>query len=225
MDGAYPARPADTAARRRALQVKRGVDVVVSLLGLILGLVPLLAIGLAIRTTSPGPVLFRQKRVGRDGRLFEIVKFRTVRADETDPTGLRSIVPDDGRLTGLGQWLRSTGLDELPQLYNVLRGDMSLVGPRPMVDGMLACGRDYRELVPFYAFRQQMTPGLSGLAQVSGYRGTVADERSAMRRIELDCTYIQQFSLGGDLAIIAASTVQLLANIVGIDRGPAPDPT
>jgi polysaccharide biosynthesis protein PslA len=213
---AYPVAPVDSAARRRAFRVKRAVDIVVSLIGLVLGFVPLVMIAAAVRLTSTGPVFFLQQRVGRGGRPFEIVKFRTVRVDETDPSGLTSIAPDDAGLTPIGRWLRTTGLDELPQLYNVLKGDMSLVGPRPMVEGMLACGRDYRELVPYYAFRHLMPPGLSGLAQVSGYRGMVVDEHSAARRVELDCIYIQQFSIRLDLAIIGRSVLQLAGNIVGI---------
>lgn len=216
MSDGTPIAPPDSLARRRAIQVKRAIDVVLSLIGLILGILPLLLIATAIRATSAGPVLFRQQRVGGDGQPFEIVKFRTVLAGETDPTGLTSVAPDDARLTPIGGWLRATGLDELPQLYNVLTGDMSLVGPRPMVEGMRACGSDYRDLVPYYAFRHLMAPGLSGLAQVSGYRGMVADEHSAVRRIELDCIYIQRFSVGLDLAIIARSLLQLAGNIVGV---------
>lgn len=215
VDGS-PVAPVDSLSRCRAMQVKRAVDVVFSLIGLVLGFLPLVLIAAAVRMTSTGPVLFRQQRLGRAGRPFEIVKFRTVRADETDPSGLRSISPGDASVTRVGRWLRATGLDELPQLYNVLKGDMSLVGPRPMVEGMLACDRDYRELVPYYAFRHLMPPGLSGLAQVSGHRGTVSDERSAERRIELDCIYIQRFSVGLDLAIIGRSVLQLAGNIVGV---------
>lgn len=218
MSNGMPISPPDDWLRHLALQLKRGLDIGLGLLGLALCALPLLAIGLAVRLTSPGPVLFRQSRVGLGGRPFEMLKFRSVQLEETDQAGLKAIVEGDGRLTPIGGWLRATGLDELPQLWNVLRGEMSLVGPRPMVLGMLACERDYRDLVPYYDFRQQMPPGLSGLAQVSGCRGTVADERSAVRRIELDCAYIQNFSLGLDLAIIARSCLQLVVNIAGVRR-------
>ena len=213
MSSGEPVVPRNDWRRRRALQLKRAMDVGLTLSGLVLCLLPLLVIAAAVRLTSPGPILFRQSRIGLGGRPFEMVKFRSVQVAAADPEGLLAIVEGDGRLTPIGGWLRATGLDELPQLWTVLRGEMSLVGPRPMVVGMLACDRDYRELVPFYDFRHHMPPGLSGLAQVSGCRGTVADERAAVRRIEYDCVYIQTFSLGLDLAIIARSCLQLMGNI------------
>lgn len=198
----FPVAPSETPERRRSLKLKRWFDIILAgLAGLVL-LLPLLMIAAAVRITSPGPILFRQSRVGQGGRLFTMLKFRTVRIEATDHSGLAQVETGDARLTPIGAFLRATSLDELPQLINILRGDMSIVGPRPMVAGQQAAGRDYREVVPYYDFRALMKPGLSGWAQANGLRGPTDDRDAAIARIEHDCAYIQNFSLRLDALII-----------------------
>lgn len=183
--------------------VKRGFDIVVASLG-IFALLPLFVlVALAIKLTSPGPVLFRQVREGERGRLIRIFKFRTMRIDQQDSSGVRQTLYADSRVTGLGRFLRAASIDELPQLVNVVLGDMSLVGPRPHVPGMLAAGRRYDELVPYYHQRRLMRPGVTGWAQANGLRGPTTDAASAIARIDHDLYYIENFSLWLDLKILA----------------------
>lgn len=197
-----PVAPEQTAARRRDMALKRALDVVLAGSALLLLALPLLCIGLAVKLTSPGPVLFRQARVGKGGKLFTMVKFRTVRIEETDSSGHAQLTTNDSRLTPIGGWLRGTSIDELPQLLNVLKGDMSLVGPRPMVLGQRVDGRDFREVVPYYDFRSTMKPGLSGWAQANGLRGPTDSVETSVARIDHDCAYIQNFSLKLDVIVI-----------------------
>jgi polysaccharide biosynthesis protein PslA len=184
------------------LSTKRLVDVVGAFAGLLLALPLLIAIGVAIKATSPGPVFFRQKRYGYHNRRFRIYKFRTMCVHLNDVTGTRQTRQDDTRVTPLGRIMRKYSLDELPQLINVLNGDMSLVGPRPHVPGMLAGGMLYERLTPYYFQRHNMRPGITGLAQVSGYRGSTEIPLSAIERLDRDLRYIEQWSLWFDLKII-----------------------
>jgi lipopolysaccharide/colanic/teichoic acid biosynthesis glycosyltransferase len=187
--------------REAQLVIKGGVDIFGALF-LTLCLAPVFVVlALLVRHSSPGPILFLQQREGQGGRLFVAYKFRTVFHDRADPSGLVQPIPGDGRVTPLGHFLRRSGLDELPQLLNVLRGDMSLIGPRPHVPGMIASGRPYRDLAPDYDRRLLMRPGITGWAQVSGFRGATTDEALARRRIEHDLAYIDNFSLLFDLKI------------------------
>ena len=170
--------------------LKRAVDVVGAAAGLVLMAVPMAVIAVAVRTTMGAPVLFRQRRPGRGGELFELIKFRTM----TDGDG-----DDADRLTRLGRWLRSTSLDELPELWNVLRGDMSLVGPRPLLV-------EYLELYsPEQARRHEVRPGLTGLAQVAGRNLVDWEERFA-----LDVRYVDEQSLGLDLRILGRTVLAVL---------------
>jgi lipopolysaccharide/colanic/teichoic acid biosynthesis glycosyltransferase len=190
------------------LSAKRAVDVVGASLGLLI-LAPLLfGIAIAIKITSPGPIFFRQKRYGYHNRRFWIYKFRTMYTHLGDHRGTRQATSDDPRVTPLGRILRKTSFDELPQLINVLVGDMSLVGPRPHVPGMLAGGRLYEELTPYYFQRHNMRPGITGLAQVSGYRGSTTAPLSAIERIDHDLQYIERWSLRLDLSIILRTVVR-----------------
>lgn len=191
------------APSRRSEALKRGLDLGLAGLALVWLAPLLLLLGLLVALDSPGPVLFRQERVGRHGRRFRMWKFRSMRIDSCDPSGLRQTVPQDGRLTRFGRLLRRYNFDELPQLVNVLMGDMSLVGPRPHVPDMRAAGMDYRELVPYYELRHSVAPGLTGWAQVNGLRGPSADPALARRRIDHDLAYIQNRSLRLDLRILA----------------------
>jgi Undecaprenyl-phosphate glucose phosphotransferase len=175
--------------------VKRTTDIVFSLLGLVI-LAPLFAaIAVAIKLTSPGPVLYRQERISLDGTLFEMFKFRSMRADAEAETGAVWARRDDPRRTWLGALLRSTSIDELPQLFNILRGQMSFVGPRPerpvFVD-------QFRERIPRYMLRHKVKCGLTGWAQVNGWRGNTSIEK----RIEYDIYYIENWSLSFDLKIL-----------------------
>lgn len=181
---------------------KRLFDVLASTTALIILAPVLLAVALAIKLTSNGPVLFRQQRYGLGGATFEILKFRTMYDDRSDAAGVIQAKANDSRVTPLGGWLRRTNIDELPQLINVLRGDMSLVGPRPHVRGMLAGGVPYEVLVPHYFDRCGTRPGLTGLAQVTGLRGSTRDARLAIDRIECDLAYIRNRSLLLDLRIL-----------------------
>jgi lipopolysaccharide/colanic/teichoic acid biosynthesis glycosyltransferase len=171
--------------------------------GLLLLVMPgVLLIALAIKLSSPGPVLFRQQRYGRHNSQFEILKFRTMFVHASDPSGVRQTCEFDPRVTPIGRLLRKSSLDELPQLWNVIRGDMSFVGPRPHVPGMLAGGIVYERLVPGYFERHRMRPGITGLAQVKGFRGSTADPARALARIEHDLEYVERWSIGLDLSIL-----------------------
>ena len=155
----------------------------------------LAAIALAIRLTSPGPVLLRQERMGLDGRRFTLLKFRTMRVDAETATGPVWARPDDERRTAVGGVLRRFNLDELPQLVNVLRGEMSLVGPRPERPVFV---EDFRRRIPGYMLRHKVKAGMTGWAQVNGWRG----DTSLEKRIEYDLFYIERWSLAFDLKIL-----------------------
>jgi lipopolysaccharide/colanic/teichoic acid biosynthesis glycosyltransferase len=191
-----------SAGRTVQLALKRLLDIVGALLALILLLPLLLLVAITIKATSPGPVLFVQNRPGLATRPFRILKFRTMHADRCDEAGTRQALEGDDRVTPLGRFLRRTSIDELPQLFNVLRGDMSLIGPRPHAAGMMAAGMLYEELAPYYFRRYAMRPGISGWAQAHGLRGPTIEAQSARSRIDHDLAYIQSFSLLLDLKIV-----------------------
>lgn len=214
MRDGVPVVPEASAGRAVQLLLKRVlIDLPLAVAALLVSLPLLVGVGLAIRLTSRGPALFSQARVGLNGQLFRMLKLRTVRIEDCDETGLRQVVERDGRVTRLGRWLRATSIDELPQLWNVLVGDMALVGPRPMVPGMRAAGTDYRDAVPYYDYRHRVRPGLSGWAQANGLRGPTGDLAAARRRIDHDCAYVQNFSLGLDVRIIVRTIVR--ASVTG----------
>ena len=197
-----PLAPAASKGRDAALVVKRVFDVSTASLALLVLLPLLLGIGLVIAATSRGPIAFTQLRTGFNGQPFRILKFRTMFADRGDATGLTQTTPEDGRVTPVGRLLRRTGLDELPQLVNVIAGQMSIVGPRPHPVRMLAADTDYDQLVPYYAMRHQMRPGITGWAQAHGLRGPTENAQRARARIDHDIAYIQNFSIRLDLKII-----------------------
>ena len=201
LEGGRPVAPKTTASRSSQLAIKRAIDLMLCLVALA-GLAPLLVVvALAVKVTSAGPVFYRQARPGLNGVPFQLLKFRSMHADRCDDGQLQA-TSDDERVTWVGRIIRATSIDELPQLWNVLVGEMSLVGPRPMVEGQKAAGQDYRELVPYYDFRLRMKPGLTGWAQAHGLRGPTDDAVRAIRRIEHDCAYIQNFSVGLDIRTI-----------------------
>ncbi len=177
------------------LVIKRSVDVVFSALAIFL-LAPLMAlIALVVKLESPGPVFYRQEREGLDRKVFNMLKFRSMRTDAESNSGPVWASKGDDRRTRIGAFLRTTSLDELPQLYNVLKGDMSLVGPRPERPVFID---DFKKTIPKYMLRMKMKAGLTGWAQVNGWRGNTSLEK----RIEFDLYYIQNWSLGFDFKIL-----------------------
>lgn len=203
---ASPASAASTSAvgRRAMLLVKAAVDRAGAAVALLV-LLPLLAVlVVAVRATSPGPALFTQPRVGRDGQLFRILKLRTmIHGAEAELADGGPKVPGDPRITRVGRWLRRWSLDELPNLVNVLRGDMSLVGPRPdLPGGVLATAG--AEAVR----RLDVRPGLTGLWQVNGRSSLDLDER-----IRLDVRYVDEWSLGLDARILARTVVAVVRGV------------
>lgn len=190
--------------------MKRLFDIAASGAALVVLSPFLLVMALLIRLDSPGSPLFSQLRWGKDGRKIRIYKFRSMRADMHDVSGVKQTVAGDPRITRIGAFLRRSNIDELPQLFNVLKGDMSLVGPRCHAIGMLAAGVPYEELVPDYHARHCMRPGLTGLAQMRGLRGPTDRPGKARARIASDLYYIENFSLWLDMRIIAGTIVSEL---------------
>lgn len=191
-------------SRGRSLQlaIKRGLDIFGALLALTL-LAPLtIVVAIAVKLTSPGPIFFSQMREGLNGVPFATYKFRSMRTDLCDITGVEQTKKDDPRVTPVGRFIRKTSIDELPQLFNVLRGDMSLVGPRPHVAGMRAGGTLYTQLVPYYDRRLEMAPGITGWAQANGLRGPTDEASAAKARVDHDIAYIQNYSLWLDVKIL-----------------------
>lgn len=180
--------------------VKRSEDLVLTILGLPILLPVMAVVGLMVRLGSPGPIFFRQRRLGLGGKAFTILKFRTMATDASGDVGAPQALAADNRITAVGHFLRRSGLDELPQVFNVLKGEMSLVGPRPH-----AFPHDvlWSELVRGYTRRFEMKPGITGLAQIRGYHGFVDDERTINARLALDLEYIGSWSLLLDLRILA----------------------
>jgi Undecaprenyl-phosphate glucose phosphotransferase len=175
--------------------LKRAFDLVFGTIALVVASPLMLAIVVALKLTSPGPVLYRQERMGVDGRRFRMLKFRTMRVDAEAETGPVWAREDDPRRTALGTFLRRTSLDELPQLFNVLHGEMSLVGPRPERPSFV---EEFRRRVPGYMLRHKVKAGITGWAQINGWRGNTSIER----RIECDLQYIERWSLAFDLKIL-----------------------
>lgn len=175
--------------------IKRVVDVGGSIFGLVLFSPILILAAFAVRLSSKGPILFRQERMGLDGKTFEMLKFRSMPVDVESKSGAVWAKAGDNRATPVGKWLRKTTIDELPQLFNVLKGDMSLVGPRPERPVFV---EQFRRDVPGYYLRHKVKAGCTGWAQVNGWRGNTSIEK----RIECDLYYIQNWSLWMDLRII-----------------------
>lgn len=185
---------------------KRALDVVLAGIGLWL-LAPLfVAVAVAVRLDSRGPVLFRQTRNGFNGRPFEIYKFRTMNVMENGAVVVQA-QRNDRRVTRVGRWLRRTSIDELPQLLNVLRGEMSLVGPRPHA---MAHDDQYMQLIGTYAYRHHVKPGITGWAQVHGFRGETPTVDAMERRVELDRWYIENWSFWLDISILCRTVFEVM---------------
>ncbi|WP_231639065.1 sugar transferase [Sphingomonas profundi] len=183
-------------AKKRVLDLALTVPV-------LLGLAPLLLVtALAIRLDSKGPVFFVQKRLGRGNRLFSMYKFRSMRSEMCDANGNQSTRRDDDRITRVGKFIRATSIDELPQLLNVLKGDMSLVGPRPHALGSLAGMQLFWEVDQRYWHRHASKPGITGLAQIRGYRGATHESIDLTNRLRADLEYLKDWTIWRDVSIL-----------------------
>lgn len=194
---------------RGSAALKRTFDIVLSAAALLALLPALLLIALAVVVETRGPALFRQRRTGIDGRVFTILKFRSMTVAE-DGESIAHATRNDKRVTRVGQFLRQTSLDELPQLINVLRGDMAIVGPRPHAK---AHDLHYGNLLPSYNERFTVRPGLTGLAQIHGLRGEIHQLSCMARRIDADIAYTQTWSFRGDILIILRTFPLLLRRV------------
>jgi lipopolysaccharide/colanic/teichoic acid biosynthesis glycosyltransferase len=170
----------------------------------------MLVIAILIRLDSRGPVLFKQKRYGFNNRLITVYKFRTMYTDMTDANAERLATRDDPRVTRIGKFLRSTSLDEVPQLINVVLGDMSIVGPRPHAISAKAAGELYEEVVAEYAARHRVKPGITGWAQVNGWRGETDTVEKIRERVKCDLFYIDNWSLWLDIKILLMTAYAVL---------------
>jgi len=196
---------------RRAL-VKRAQDLVFGVLAAIVALPIMLIVALAVRLDSPGPILFRQRRQGFNNEEIVVWKFRSMRHDACDERATRQVDVDDPRVTRVGAFIRQTSLDELPQLLNVLRGEMSLVGPRPHAPAMKTGEVESAKLVAEYAHRHRIKPGMTGWAAIKGSRGPVDTPERVRRRVALDIEYIERQSFWLDLFIMAMTLPCLLGD-------------
>ena len=196
----------------RHTALKRGMDVVISLVAVTLGAPILALLALLIKLDSPGPALFKQKRHGFNNRVFEVYKFRSLKVEQQDKDAAQQVTAGDSRVTRLGRFIRKTSLDELPQLLNVLKGDMSLVGPRPHAIGMRTGNVESYKLVDEYAHRHKVKPGMTGWAQINGSRGPLHDAESVARRVQLDVEYIERASIWFDLMIMIKTIPCLLGD-------------
>lgn len=186
--------------------LKRAMDILVAG-GALLFFAPLLVlVAILIKLESPGPVLFQQSRGGLNGQAFTIFKFRSMRCQENGSKVVQA-KRDDDRITTLGKIIRKTSIDELPQLINVLRGDMSIVGPRPHA---LAHDEQYGALIDNYHLRFRARPGLTGLAQIKGLRGGTGAVEAMAARIDADNEYIERWTIGGDVKILLMTVPHLL---------------
>lgn len=188
------------------LLIKRTIDIFLAYTASVM-LFPLLAlVAIAIKLNSPGPVIFRQTRHGLNGEPFQIRKFRTMTVLE-DGKSIKQAERFDKRVTRLGSWLRRTSIDELPQLINVLKGEMSIVGPRPHA---AAHDNHFNEVIANYTFRQRVKPGITGYAQVNGSRGETPTVEAMQRRVLLDLWYIDNWSFQLDLAIMFRTMIEVV---------------
>ncbi|CAH0356478.1 hypothetical protein SPH9361_04120 [Sphingobium sp. CECT 9361] len=183
-------------AKKRILDLSLTVPILILLAPL------LIIVALAIKVESTGPVLFQQNRMGRGNRVFKIMKFRSMRTDMSDSSGERSASRDDDRVTRVGRLIRATSIDELPQLINVLLGDMSLVGPRPHALGSRAGNQLFWEIDEKYWIRHCLKPGITGLAQVRGYRGATDVPDDLINRLGADLEYIDSWTLSREIVIL-----------------------
>ncbi len=191
---------------------KRVEDLVIGVIALAVFAIPMVIVAIAIKLDSPGPVFFRQRRHGFNNEAILVWKFRSMYTHMTDHTAAQQVQKGDPRVTRIGRFIRKTSLDELPQLFNVLAGEMSLVGPRPHAIGMKTGPDESARLVAEYAWRHRMKPGMTGWAAIKGSRGALDDAEAVRRRIALDVEYIERHSLWFDLYIMAMTIPCLLGD-------------
>ena len=196
----------------RHVALKRMMDVAISATALVLGLPVLVLIAILIRLDSPGPVLFKQTRHGFNNRVFDVYKFRSMRKELEDKKAAQQVKVGDMRVTKIGRFIRKTSLDELPQLFNVFMGDMSLVGPRPHAIGMRTGDVESYKLVEDYAHRHKVKPGMTGWAQINGSRGPLHSQEDVARRVKLDVEYIERSSVLFDIMIMLKTLPVLLGD-------------
>lgn len=189
----------------RSRAQKRALDLAITVPLLIMLSPMLVLVAIAIKLESPGPIFFKQSRIGRSNSVFSILKFRSMRTELCDAAGNRSVSRDDDRITRVGAFIRRTSIDELPQLINVLRGDMSLVGPRPHALGSLAGDKLFWEVDEQYWVRHALKPGITGLAQIRGYRGATLQREDLEKRLRADLEYVNGWSLWLDIVILFAT--------------------
>lgn len=182
--------------------IKRLFDLAIAIPAVLLLLPLLVAIAVAIKLDSPGKVLFVQPRIGKGNRMFPMFKFRSMRSGQLDHKASKLTTRDDARVTRVGRIIRKTSIDELPQLLNVLRGDMSIVGPRPHATGALAGDALYWEVSSRYWSRHAVKPGLTGLAQVQGFRGNTETHDDLLNRLQADLDYLDSWSVWRDMALV-----------------------
>ncbi|MFV2093394.1 MAG: exopolysaccharide biosynthesis polyprenyl glycosylphosphotransferase, partial [Hyphomicrobiales bacterium] len=185
-------------------------DRVLAVVVLVLAAPIMAMVAIAVKLESPGPVLFRQHRYGFNNELIEVFKFRSMYVEATDATASKLVTKHDPRVTRVGRFIRKTSLDELPQLFNVLAGDLSLVGPRPHATSAKAADRLYGDVVDGYFARHRVKPGITGWAQVNGWRGETDTSEKIVRRVEHDLYYIENWSVLFDLYILAITPLSLL---------------
>jgi putative colanic acid biosynthesis UDP-glucose lipid carrier transferase len=185
------------------------LDKLLALVALILLSLLMLGTAAAIKLTSPGPVFFRQARTGWDGKEFKIWKFRSMKVHEEKPGEIKQATKDDDRITPVGKFIRKTSIDELPQLFNVLAGNMSMVGPRPHA---VQHNQLYSKQINAYLCRHRIKPGITGLAQVRGYRGETEELELMNKRVESDLEYINNWSVSLDLIIMVRTALTLLSS-------------
>jgi len=189
--------------------VKGVFDRTVALVALLALSLPMIGVALAVKLTSRGPVLFRQKRYGFNNELIEVFKFRSMYVDQGDAAASRLVTRDDPRVTPVGRFIRKTSLDELPQLFNVLKGDLSLVGPRPHALQAKAANTLYDQVVDGYFARHKVKPGITGWAQINGWRGETDTSEKIQKRVEHDLYYIENWSILLDIRILANTPLSL----------------
>jgi polysaccharide biosynthesis protein PslA len=192
--------------------VKAAEDRLLAIIGLVLLSPLLLGVALAIKLTSPGPVIFRQRRFGFNNTEIQVLKFRSMYLDRQDVSGAARTTKGDPRVTPIGRVIRRLSIDELPQLWNVVRGEMSIVGPRPHATSMKVGDRYYFDAVKGYAARHRVKPGITGLAQVRGLRGEIDTIEKARLRVDYDRFYIDNWSLMLDLRVILETIFKLIGD-------------
>ncbi len=196
----------------RHIAMKRAMDVGISLIALTLGAPFLALIALMIKLDSPGPALFTQQRHGFNNRIFNVYKFRSMKIEDEDKLAAKQVTEADSRITKLGRIIRNTSIDELPQLINVLKGEMSLVGPRPHAVGMRTGDIESYKLVEEYAHRHKVKPGMTGWAQINGSRGPLHSGEDVAIRVRYDVEYIERSSLIFDIIIMLKTLPCLLGD-------------